>query len=285
MNPTTQHLIQKLSSDDCAEADILPLLDDPDLHANATDQHGRSLLLLACIRGFSQLTQQLIARGANINQGNLGLSPLFLACTHRHTNIVWLLAQAGASWNTPDQNGQTPLYCYALYSNIHNDALDDLVFGPSSDFNPNHRDRDGRTPLDYYNTNSADLSPSLWRMVKSGMRIDPTSHLIHETPLGLYYQQALTCWQSFEANPNIITLTDQDLRFFANVGHLADAFATDEWRNHPDHLRTLVASLPLYLQNELLEQQPGLIPILDATPHTSITQWSIEQAQRREASR
>jgi len=54
-------------------------------------------LELACVGGLAEDTRALLAAGANVNAANIeGYTPLFIASSQGHADVVQLLQTAGA---------------------------------------------------------------------------------------------------------------------------------------------------------------------------------------------
>jgi ankyrin repeat protein len=89
------------------------------------------------------MVRLLIEKGADLNTPNKnGETPLYAVADNGHTDIVKLLVEKGADLNTPNKYGCTPLYAVAL--NGHTDIVK-LLVEKGADLNtPN---KDGETPL------------------------------------------------------------------------------------------------------------------------------------------
>jgi ankyrin repeat protein len=109
---TALHLA--LKSD--ANSAIQTLLLYPALDVNAVNQDGETPLMLAAIKGRLDWAQELVRRGALINEG--GWNPLHYAAAGPTPALVsWLLVQ-GAEVNAPSPNGTTALMMAAGYGQI-----------------------------------------------------------------------------------------------------------------------------------------------------------------------
>ena len=65
---------------------------------NARDRHGQTALMLAAVKGDTQVVGWLVEHGAALDHtGKYGLSALMLAVLNRHADIVRILADAGAN--------------------------------------------------------------------------------------------------------------------------------------------------------------------------------------------
>lgn len=79
---------------------------------NAADE---SVLMLAALKGQTDLCRRLIARGADVNK--TGWTPLHYAATGGHVAIIDLLLQANAYIDAESPNQSTPLMMAARYGN------------------------------------------------------------------------------------------------------------------------------------------------------------------------
>ena len=105
-----------------------------------TRMHQR--LLCAAFDGRAQEVADLIARGADVNVVNQGITVLAKACAENHSNVASQLLAAGADINKASHTGATPLH---LASNRHgNDALSLLLLAGAE---VNKADIDGKPPL------------------------------------------------------------------------------------------------------------------------------------------
>jgi len=55
------------------------LLDAPNIEVNKRDDNGVTALWLACGRGYEKMVEVLVKKGADLNMGPNGLSPLMAA--------------------------------------------------------------------------------------------------------------------------------------------------------------------------------------------------------------
>jgi hypothetical protein len=72
-----------------------------------------SPLMLAALKGLTEVCQQLIARGADVNKP--GWAPLHYAATHGHLAVMTLLLDSDAYIDAASPNGTTPLMMAAHY--------------------------------------------------------------------------------------------------------------------------------------------------------------------------
>lgn len=77
---------------------------------NAVDE---SPLMMAALKGHTQLARKLVAKGADVNK--TGWAPLHYAATHGHLEIISLLLDNHAYIDAESPNGTTPLMMAAFY--------------------------------------------------------------------------------------------------------------------------------------------------------------------------
>ncbi|KAL8234227.1 hypothetical protein R6Q59_020327 [Mikania micrantha] len=111
------------------------------INPNNTDYDGRSPLHMAAIKGYADVIQFLLQKGAVINAtDNVGNTPLFEAIENGHDMVVSMLVEAGAFL---DINNAGNCLCMAV-------AKRDVEFLKrvlDNGINPNSRNYDLRTPL------------------------------------------------------------------------------------------------------------------------------------------
>lgn len=92
---------------------IKVLLDWPKVHIEARTAQDESPLMLAALKGMTELCQQLIAKGADVNKP--GWAPLHYAATNGHLAAMALLLEQFAYIDAASPNGTTPLMMAASY--------------------------------------------------------------------------------------------------------------------------------------------------------------------------
>ena len=109
-----------------------------------------STLHATIITGNLQITAELIKNGADVNKkiemdpdGNIGSTPLHLACTYFSEKIIFLLLDNGAICNTAKNDGRTPLHLAALKDK--NGTVIRRMINAGADVNA--KDKYGWTPL------------------------------------------------------------------------------------------------------------------------------------------
>ena len=91
------------------------LLDWPGTKAEVRNELDESLLMLAALKGQTNLVQKLISRDADVNKP--GWAPLHYAATGGHPQIIQLLLDQSAYIDAESPNGTTPLMMAARYGN------------------------------------------------------------------------------------------------------------------------------------------------------------------------
>lgn len=98
---------------------VSELLKQRGIKLNARNSAGDSALMLASLRGFSGIAQQLLEAGATFDHP--GWNPLLYAAFEGHTQIAGLLLEKGANPNVLAPNQTTPLMFAAR--NGHEDVV------------------------------------------------------------------------------------------------------------------------------------------------------------------
>lgn len=94
--------------------EALPSLKASSFNLNVRDEQGATLLSLAARAGELAWCQELIKRGANVDQpGVSGDTPLGAASFAGHALVVRELLRAGAGVDVPSRSGQWPLHLAA----------------------------------------------------------------------------------------------------------------------------------------------------------------------------
>ena len=92
------------------------LIDWPQTQVEARNRADESALMMAALKGQTDLARRLIARGADVNK--TGWSPLHYAATGGHQAMISLLLDAHAYLDADSPNGTTPLMMAAQYGSI-----------------------------------------------------------------------------------------------------------------------------------------------------------------------
>lgn len=92
---------------------VSALLDNPQTRAEVRTAKDESPLMLAALKGYQDICQQLIKRDADVNKP--GWTPLHYASTGGHTSVMRLLLDNHAYIDAASPNGSTPLMMAAMY--------------------------------------------------------------------------------------------------------------------------------------------------------------------------
>ena len=90
---------------------LLPLFLDRGVHVNATDQGGRSALLLHTdLICYKDTVKELLKAGADVNLAdNQGNTALHYSLLYGSADVARFLIRKGADYNRPDNQGRTPV--------------------------------------------------------------------------------------------------------------------------------------------------------------------------------
>jgi len=89
------------------------LINWPSTKIESRSRQDESPLMLAALNGLTDVCQQLIGKGANVNKP--GWTPLHYAATHGHLAVITLLLENYAYIDAASPNGSTPLMMAARY--------------------------------------------------------------------------------------------------------------------------------------------------------------------------
>lgn len=89
------------------------LIDSPRLKAETRNAADESPLMMAALKGHTELARQLIAKDAHVNKP--GWTPLHYAATGGHLDMLRLLLDEHAFIDAQSPNGTTPLMMAASY--------------------------------------------------------------------------------------------------------------------------------------------------------------------------
>jgi len=118
------------------------LLDWPGTDVEARTPQDESPLMLAALKGLTELCRKLIARGADVNKP--GWAPLHYAATKGHVEVIALLLEENAYIDAASPNGTTPLMMAAHYGTP---AAVKLLLASGAD--PILKNDQGLTALDF----------------------------------------------------------------------------------------------------------------------------------------
>ncbi|MFZ3127835.1 MAG: ankyrin repeat domain-containing protein [Rhodoferax sp.] len=112
LNPQGEYgLILALREPSLHVAEVL--IANPATQVEVRTAEDESPLMLAAIRGYTAICQQLIERDADVNKP--GWTPLHYAATGGHEDIIQLLLDNHAYVDAASPNGSTPLMMAAMY--------------------------------------------------------------------------------------------------------------------------------------------------------------------------
>lgn len=112
LNPTGEHgLLLALREPSLKVAAVL--INWPKANVEARSRQDESPLMLAALQGLTEVCQQLIAKGADVNKP--GWAPLHYAATRGHLPVMALLLDNYAYIDATSPNGSTPLMMAAHY--------------------------------------------------------------------------------------------------------------------------------------------------------------------------
>lgn len=120
------------------------LIDWPKTEVESRTRADESPLMLASLKGQTDLVKKLIARGADVNKP--GWAPLHYAATNGHTEIMTLLLENHAYIDASSPNDSTPLMMAALYGTP---SAVKLLLEAGAD--PSIKNRLGLTAIDFAN--------------------------------------------------------------------------------------------------------------------------------------
>ncbi|XP_074657628.1 transient receptor potential cation channel subfamily A member 1-like [Tubulanus polymorphus] len=119
------------------------ILDNGSQALNKQDKNGRSPLYLATSRGHTDVVEYLILLGADISLPNKEeKSPLYVAAYFGHLEIVASLLSAGVDINQSDSHNKTALYVATYHGRT--DIVNLLIKNQAS---VNRCDKNGKSPL------------------------------------------------------------------------------------------------------------------------------------------
>lgn len=124
---------------------IQVLLASPKIEAEVRNGKGESALMLAAIRGQTELVRALIEAGADVNK--TGWTPLHYACSGTspaQIDIVHLLLDNAAYIDAESPNGSTPLMMAAMYGLS---GVVQLLLDEGAD--PSLRNQQGLSAIDF----------------------------------------------------------------------------------------------------------------------------------------
>lgn len=121
------------------------LIEQPGLRLDQRNPEGETALMIACLRGDSELAEELVKRGAQVNPPGQApaWSALSYAATNGHDDLVKFLLAHGARVNQRASNGTTPLMMAAYFGHA---STVRLLLAAGAD--PKQRNAMGFTAMD-----------------------------------------------------------------------------------------------------------------------------------------
>jgi len=92
---------------------VAALMERPEIRVEVRNRDDESPLMMAALKGMTELCRQLIRRGADVNKP--GWTPLHYAATNGHLEVMALLLNEFAYVDATSPNGTTPLMMAAHY--------------------------------------------------------------------------------------------------------------------------------------------------------------------------
>ena len=112
LNPAGEHgLLLAMREPSLKVATVL--INWPKTKVETRNRQDESPLMLAAIKGLTDVCQQLISKGADVNKP--GWTPLHYAATYGHLAVMNLLLENNAYIDAASPNGSTPLMMAASY--------------------------------------------------------------------------------------------------------------------------------------------------------------------------
>ena len=112
LNPAGEHgLLLAVREPSLKVASVL--INWPKVNVEARNRQDESPLMLAALKGLTEVCQQLIAKEADVNKP--GWAPLHYAATNGHLAVISLLLDNHAYIDAASPNGSTPLMMAAHY--------------------------------------------------------------------------------------------------------------------------------------------------------------------------
>lgn len=150
-NETSQYTAQHLR-DACLKGQVNEVnkMIEQGIDVNASDEGGRTPLMLASFNGHSEVARILLDKGARVGDQNAeGRTPLIFAASGPFPETVELLLEQGADPNTADEvDGWTALMFAAAEGN--EEVVQILL---AHDADPSISDKDGESALDFAENN------------------------------------------------------------------------------------------------------------------------------------
>ena len=118
------------------------LMNWPATNLNAVNSKGESPLMLAALKGYKDIAEKLLEKGADANK--TGWTPLHYAASNSHLEIISILFENNAYIDAESPNGTTPLMMAAMYGT--SEAVN-LLLQEGAD--PQLKNQQGLTALEF----------------------------------------------------------------------------------------------------------------------------------------
>lgn len=118
------------------------LMNWPATNLNAVNSKGESPLMLAALKGYKDIAEKLLEKGADANK--TGWTPLHYAASNSHLEIISILLENNAYIDAESPNGTTPLMMAAMYGT--SEAVN-LLLQEGAD--PQLKNQQGLTALEF----------------------------------------------------------------------------------------------------------------------------------------
>lgn len=120
LSPNAEHGLIAALRDSSLKA-VSALLAWPGVKVEMRTVHDESALMLAALKGLSEICRQLIERGADVNKP--GWTALHYAASNGHLAVMSLLLEHHAYIDAASPNGTTPLMMAARYGSFESAKL------------------------------------------------------------------------------------------------------------------------------------------------------------------
>lgn len=112
LNPAGEHGLILAVRESSLKA-LTALINAPKINIEPRTAKDESPLMLAALKGLTEICSQLIDKGADVNK--TGWAPLHYAATNGHLEVIQLLLDSHAYIDAESPNGTTPLMMAAHY--------------------------------------------------------------------------------------------------------------------------------------------------------------------------
>lgn len=160
LGPSAEHGLVVAIRDSSLKA-VAALLAWPSIKVEVRTVNDESALMLAALKGLTEICRQLIELGADVNKP--GWAPLHYAASRGHLAVMTLLLDHHAYIDAASPNGTTPLMMAARYGSFESTKL---LLEAGAD--PSLKNELGMTAIDFAKTgNQADVVELIAGYVKA----------------------------------------------------------------------------------------------------------------------